>query len=291
VKAMKKVIFICTVVFALALVSCVKNSSEYKALQAQKDSLALANVQNAAELEQILELLNEVEDNFNSIKTAENYLSVQSNSSGELTPSTKERIQNDMKFITEVLDKNKQQIADLEKRMKKSNLQSSQLSATLKKLQTELEEKTAALLTLSDELAKKDQQIAALHTHVSDLSNNVQALKAQTDAQKETISQQQSELNTVYYCFGTDKELKDQKIVVKNQLGTDFNKDYFIKEKDFHQLRAIPLYDSKKGKLISKHPDGSYEFGKDSRGQLELRILNPGNFWSLTKYLVIQVNV
>jgi archaellum component FlaC len=288
---MKKVIFICTIVFAATMVSCVKNSSEYKALQAQKDSLALVNTQNNVELEQILELLNEVEDNFNSIKSAENYLSVQSNSSGELTPSTKERIQSDMKFVTEVLDKNKQRIADLEKRLKKSNLQSSQLSTTLKKLQTELEEKTTALLTLSDELSKKDQQIAELHSHVTNLSHDVQVLKTQTDVQKETINQQQTELNTVYYCFGTSQELKDQEIVVKNQLGTDFNKNYFIKEKDYHQLHAIPLYNSKKGKLISKHPDGSYEFGKDSNGQLELRILSPKNFWSLTKYLVIQVNV
>jgi chromosome segregation ATPase len=288
---MRNVIFICTAVFALTMVSCVKNSSEYKALQAQKDSLALANTQNAAELEQILGLLNEVEDNFNSIKAAENYLSVQSNASGELTPSTKERIQSDMKFITEVLDKNKQRIADLEKRLKKSSLQSSQLSATLKKLQTELEEKTAALLALSDELAKKDQQIAELHTHVTNLSSDVQALKTQADAQKETITQQQTELNTVYYCFGTSKELKDNKIVVKNQLGTDFDRSYFIKEKDYNQLHVIPLYDSKRGKLISRHPDGSYEFGKDLRGQLELRILNPNSFWSLTKYLVIQVSV
>ncbi|MDR2087628.1 MAG: hypothetical protein LBP72_10745 [Dysgonamonadaceae bacterium] len=287
---MKKVIFICTVVFASTMVSCVKNSSEYKTLQAQKDSLALANAQNAAELEQILELLNEVEDNFNSIKTAENYLSVQSNTQGELTPSTKERIQNDMKFVTEVLDKNKQRIADLEKRLKKSNLQSSQLSVTLKKLQTELEEKTTALLALSDELAKKDQQIAELHTHVTNLSSDVQTLKTQTTEQKETIDRQQAALNTVYYCFGTSKELKEQKIVVNNQLGTNFDTNYFIRVKDFNQLNVVPLY-AKKGKLISKHPEGSYEFGKDANGQVELRILHPKNFWSLTKYLVVQVNV
>jgi len=288
---MKKVIFICSVVFVMMMSSCVKDSSEYKALQAQKDSLALVNAQSAAELDQILGLLNEVEDNFNSIKAAENYLSVQSSSSGELTPSTKERIQTDMKFVTETLDKNRQQIADLEKRLKASNLNSSKLSKTLKNLQTELEEKTAALLVLSDELAKRDLQIAELHTHVATLSGDVQTLKTQTDAQKETINQQQSELNTVYYCFGTSTELKNQKIVVKNQLGADFNKDYFIKEKDFNQLKQIPLYDSKKGKLISKHPAGSYEFGKGATGQLELRILDPKTFWSLTKYLVIEVNV
>jgi predicted nucleic acid-binding Zn-ribbon protein len=287
---MKKIIFICTIVFTVVMSSCVKNSSEYKTLQAEKDSLALVNAQSAAELDQILGLLNEVEDNFNSIKAAENYLSVQSNSSGELTSSTRERIQNDMKFVTETLDKNRKQIADLEKRLKASNFNSSKLSTTLKNLQAELEEKTASLLALSDELAKRDQQIAELSSHVTNLSNDVQALKTQTDAQKATIDQQQTELNTVYYCFGTSKELKDQKIVVSNQLGTDFNKDYFIKVKDLNELRTIPLL-AKKGKLVSKHPEGSYEFTKDANGQVELKILNPQNFWSLTKYLVVQVNV
>jgi chromosome segregation ATPase len=287
---MKKIIFICTIVFTAMTSSCVKNSSEYKALQAQKDSLALVSAQNTADLDQILGILNDVEDNFNSIKAKENYLSVQSNSSGELTPSTRERIQSDMKFITETLDKNRQQISDLEKRLKTSNLNSSKLSTKLKSLQAELEEKTATLATLGEELAKKDRQIAELNTHVTILSNDVQALKIQRDAQKETINQQQTELNTVYYCFGTSKELKEQKILVGNQLGTDFNKDYFIRVKDLNQLETIPLY-AKKGKLISKHPDGSYEFGKDNNGQAELRILKPNTFWSLTKYLVVEVKV
>ncbi|MDR2058452.1 MAG: hypothetical protein LBP83_09290 [Dysgonamonadaceae bacterium] len=287
---MKKVIFICMVVLVMMASSCVKNSSEYKALQAQKDSLALVNAQNAVELDQIMELFNEIEDNFNSIKTAENYLSVQSGSPGELTPSARERIQNDMKFVTETLDKNRKQIADLEKRLKNSNLKSSQLSNTIKNLQTELEEKTSALLALSDELARRDKQIAELHTHVTTLSTDVQTLKTQTKEQRETINQQQKELNTVYYCFGTSKELKEQKILVKNQLGADFNKDYFIREKDFNQLKVIPLK-AKQGKLVSTHPDGSYEFVKDANGQVELRILDPKNFWSLTKYLVILVKV
>jgi hypothetical protein len=118
----------------------------------------------------------------------------------------------------------------------------------------------------------------------------VQSLKTQTGEQQTTIQQQQTELNTVYYCFGTSKELKDQKILINNQLGTDFDRNYFIRIPDFHTLTLIPLY-AKKGKLISKHPEGSYEFTKDMNGKVELKILDPKNFWSLTKYLVVQVNV
>ncbi|MDR0413036.1 MAG: hypothetical protein LBH61_04460 [Dysgonamonadaceae bacterium] len=285
---MKKTVLFCVVVFAFALASCVKNSSEYKKLQAQNDSLGVANTQANTELDQILSLLNEIEDNFRSIKSAENYLSVQSGEPGELTPSSRERIQSSMKFVTETLDKNRQQIADLEKKLNSSKINSAQLSKTLENLRSELEEKTTALVAMRDELEKKDVQIAELSANVTNLSNDVQALAAQSSAQQSTISQQQAEINRVYYCFGTSGELKKQKIVVRGQLGSDFDRNYFIPE-DKTSLKVIPLY-AKKGKLISKHPEGSYEFVKNA-GEEELRILDSRNFWSLTKYLVIQVEM
>ncbi|GHT72924.1 hypothetical protein AGMMS50262_03050 [Bacteroidia bacterium] len=286
---MKKVILFCGV-FTLIFASCVKNSSEYKRLQAENDSLTLAHAQTTNELDQMLSLLNEVEENFQSIKTAEKYLSVQSGTPGELTPSTRERIQSDMQFVTQTLEKNRQQIANLEKKLKGSNLKSSELSKTLENLRAELEEKTSSLVTLQEELAKRDQKIAELSEHVTNLSNDVQALKTQSSVQAETIAKQQTELNTVYYCYGTSSELKKQQILDGGQLGVDFNRDYFIKVKDLNTLKVIPLY-AKKARLVSKHPDGSYEFIKDSNKKEELHILNPKEFWSLTKYLVIQVNV
>jgi predicted nucleic acid-binding Zn-ribbon protein len=285
---MKKAVLLC-VVFTFAFTSCLKNSSEYKELQAKNDSLVLANAQANTELDQILSLLNEVEDNFKSIKSAENYLSVQSNTSGELTPSTRERIQSSMKFVTETLDKNRLQIADLEKKLKSSKFNSSQLSKTLESLRSELEEKTTSLVALRDELEKKDMQIAELSAGITNLSKDVQSLTTQSNEQQSTISQQQKEINRVYYCFGTSGELKAQKILVRGQLGADFNRDYFIPENKT-TLKVVPLY-AKKGKLISKHPEGSYEFTKDVNGKAELRILDVQNFWSLTKYLVIQVEV
>lgn len=287
---MKNLVFICTLVLAVMVTSCGKNSSEYKKLQAEKDSLALAQAQSTAELDQILLLLNEVEDNFRSIKAAENYLVVQSSSTGDINPSTRERIQSDMQFITETLEKNRQQIAELESKLKKSSVKSSQLSTTLDNLRKELDEKTMALVALRDELEKKDKQIAQLSENVTTLSNDVQSLRAQTNAQQALIEDQQAQINTVYYCFGTSKELKAQNILTGGELGTNFNPDYFIRIKDFNKLTVIPLY-AKKGKLISKHPAGSYEFANDANGQTELKILDPKNFWNLTKFLVIQVNV
>jgi predicted nucleic acid-binding Zn-ribbon protein len=283
---MKRTVLFCAV-FAFVFTSCVKNSSEYKALQARNDSLALATAQANVELDQIMALLNEVEDNFRSIKSAENYLASQSTGSGELTPSVRSRIQSDMQFITETLDKNRQRIADLEAKLKKSNFN---LSKTLAGLRQELEEKTNTLVTMQEELAKRDRKIADLTDNVNRLSDDVKSLSDESSNRQKVIDRQWTELNTAYYCFGTSKELKDQKILVGGQLGTNFNHNYFIPVENINTQKVIRLY-AKKGKLISKHPAGSYTFAKDASGQAELRILNPKDFWSLTKYLVIEVKV
>jgi ABC-type transporter Mla subunit MlaD len=178
----------------------------------------------------------------------------------------------------------------LENKLKNSSLQTSKLQQTVSKLRTDLDQKTATLVAVNEELNRKNKQISELSTDISNLSKDVQELKTQSGAQQQTISQQQKELNTVYYCFGTSKELKDQKIIVSGNLSANLNKEYFIKVTDLSKLQNIPLQ-AKKGKLISKHPEGSYEFTKDGDGKAELKILDPKNFWSLTKYLVIQVNV
>ena len=46
---------------------------------------------------------------------------------------------------------------------------------------------------------------------------------------------------------------------------------------------------SKRSELLTTHPTGSYELVKDDKGQLTLKITNPAEFWSVSRYLVIQV--
>jgi hypothetical protein len=72
--------------------------------------------------------------------------------------------------------------------------------------------------------------------------------------------------------------------VLKND---DFNKDYFT-EIDIRTDREIKLY-SKKAELLTTHPKGTYELAKDDKGLLTLQITDPVKFWSVSRYLVIQV--
>ena len=54
-------------------------------------------------------------------------------------------------------------------------------------------------------------------------------------------------------------------------------------------LKEIPL-EMKKAKILTNHPEGSYSLVKNDKGLLTLVISDPQNFWSLSKYLVVNVD-
>ena len=104
-----------------------------------------------------------------------------------------------------------------------------------------------------------------------------------------TVAEQDKMLNTDCYVFGTKAELKEQKILKNGDVlqSGDFNKDYFTKI-DIRYDKVLNLY-SKSAKLLTNHPEGSYAIKKDKNNQCYLQITNPAEFWSVSKYLVVQV--
>lgn len=290
---MKRIVMISLSAVVL-LASCVQNSKEYKQVKAENDSLKIESARNTAELNEMLTILNDVEDDIKSIRDAENYLNYQS-TDGELTPSKREQIKQNMQLITETLKKNKQQISELEDKLNKSNVNSGALRKTIERLNSEMDQKALMIANLQEELANRNIRIRELDEMVSSLNEDVEVLAATTALQTQSLQAQDKELHTAYYCFGTAKELKDQNILTggglfskSKALEGDFNRDYFISI-DIREVTEIPLF-AGKANLRSNHPDGTYEFVKDQDGNLTLRITNEDLFWSLGRYLVIQVS-
>ena len=118
---------------------------------------------------------------------------------------------------------------------------------------------------------------------------------AENEAKAQTVAAQDKALNAAWFVFGTKKELKDQRILTntgvfkKGDLMQDdkMNKDYFT-QIDIRTTKEIKLY-SKSADVLTTHPAGSYALEKDNKGQLTLKITDPTKFWSVSKYLVIQV--
>ena len=138
-------------------------------------------------------------------------------------------------------------------------------------------------------MASKNIRIAELDEAVTDLTQNVSQLSAENEEKSKTVAAQDKALNTAWYVFGTKSELKDQKILKGSDVlkDNDFNKEYFT-EIDIRKEKVIKLY-SKRAELLTTHPEGSYKLEKDDKGQYYLEITNPNNFWSVSRYLVIQV--
>ena len=271
------------------IVSCtnVRESKEYKELQAQRDSLLQQSAGSEAEAAEMMAVISEVEENFAKIREAEKYISTQSAQGGEMNQATRDKVNDNFKMINEILQRNKTQLDELNRKYSGSNKEIASLKNTINRLNNEMKESSARLVELQEQLAQKDEQIMQL-------SQDIASLARESETQSATIQEQDRSLHTAYYVFGTANELKDQKILSggflqqTRVLQDTFNKDYFLKI-DVREVTEIPLYSSK-GKLWSTHPEGTYEFAKGSDGNLTFLITDTQRFWSLTKYLIIEVN-
>ncbi|MDR3129070.1 MAG: hypothetical protein LBU03_02330 [Tannerellaceae bacterium] len=271
--------------------SCGKLNKDYKALQAENDSLKIENLRSAAELNEILSILDEVESDIRTIRTTEDFLVLPA-SEGELPPSKREELRKNIELVTSILHKNKQQIANLEARIKQDNIRFASLRKTIVRLNAEISDKVTLITTLQEDLAKKNIHIENLDSQVASLSKDIKALTQTNAEQSQQLSWKEKELHTAYYCFGTRKELKEQRILTgglfsAKALEGDFNRDYFVAI-DMREVSEIPLF-AGKATLKSNHPDGSYRFDKGKQDDLTLVILDAEAFWSFSRYLVIQI--
>ena len=199
------------------------------------------------------------------------------------------KLKKDISFINETLDSNRKRIAELEEQLKNNKNASAQLKKMVANLKAELEEKNKQIAQLQEELASKNIHIDELDKAVEGLKGNVDELsKVKADNEK-TISAQDAQINTVWYAMGTKSELKEMKILsgkkVLKEAGAKM--DYFTKA-DKRDLKTI-LTNEKSAKILTTHPEGSYKLERNKEKKYVLTITDADSFWSVSKYLVIQV--
>ena len=277
----------------LAVLSSCGNMGRNDASKSENETLQAELAERDAQLNSLMEAFNEVQEGFRLINEAENRVDLQAGAVEGV--SVADKIREDIRFITEKLQANRERIAELEAELKNSHYASSQMKKAVANLNKELLAKTQQIETLQLELASKNIRIAELDDAVARLSKDISDLKADNEVKAALVQAQDKALNAAWFVFGTNSELKEQKIVTKKFLqkkkvleNDDFNKNYFT-QIDIRKDKEIKLY-SKDAKLLTSHPDGSYEFIKDKKGTLTLKILNPNSFWSISRYLVIEVN-
>lgn len=147
---------------------------------------------------------------------------------------------------------------------------------------------------MQESLAARDVRIAELDETVAGLSVQVEDLTAVRDEQEAVIASQDAALNEVFYVYAYTDQLREHNILTggglfnKTQvMKEDFDKSFFTPA-DMRTLNTIFL-ESKKVKVCTSHPNGSYELVKDNDGYYTLNILDPDKFWSLSRFLVVEL--
>ena len=281
---MKKIIWMAAGLVMLA--ACKQKGGELQsALEQQRDSLNRIIEMKDHEIDDMVATMNDIEDGFRAINEAEQRVTIAQAGEGA---SKSERIRENMQFITQKMQENRELINKLRTQLRQSSVKGDQLRRTLDNLTRQLEAKDSLLKQLQADLEARDLRIGELDSQVNDLSTSVASLQEESSQKSQTISAQDKQLHTAWFVFGTKKELKEQRILENGKvLHANFNRDYFTKI-DIRVDKEIRLY-SGSAKLLTTHPDGSYELVKDANKQYILRITNPQQFWSASKYLVVMV--
>ena len=281
-------------VIALLTVSCVENSEKYKSVVAQRDSLEHVKQALDSNYNQTLEILNDIENGFSEINQNASQMRVDLKSVETKPADKREAIASQMKAIKDGIEQNKAKIEELRKLAAKKGKDNALLAETIKRLQTEMDAKTVQIQALQAELEQKNIKITELTSTVSTQSKNIADQQNAIEQQKSTLKAQDADMNKVWYCVATAKSLKEAKVVSdgglfqpKKVLGNDFDNKAFT-QVDLRTMSTIPT-NSKKVKILSLHPQSSYTLVTGADKNITIEITNPAKFWSVSKYLVVQI--
>lgn len=282
---MKKIEFLACLVLILMSACSGKKANPDLANMAQNDSLQRIIAQRDSEINDMMSTLNDIQEGFREINEAENRLSIVKEGEGSNKAT---QIKENLRFIANTMARNRELMKRLQQQLRESRFNGDELRKTIENMTQQLDEKEQELQRLKAELSSKDVHIAELDKTISNLNENVQDLQTETQQRAQTISNQDKQLNTAWFVFGTKKELKEQHILVNGKvLQSNFNKNYFAKI-DIRIDKEIKLY-SKSARILTMHPSSSYTLTPDVNKQYVLRITNPQLFWSTSKYLVVLV--
>ena len=257
---MKKLMIAALCLLALTACTQKKSNPAEQALLQQRDSLTRIIEQKDNEIDDMVATMNDIQDGFRAINEAEQRVTIAKNGEGT---TAAEGIRENMEFIQSQMRQNRELISKLRNQLRQSSVKADQLRRTLDNLTQQLDEKDA-------------------------LTGNVSHLQEESTQKSQTISTQDKQLNTAWFAYGTKKELKAQRIIEDGKvLRSNFNRDYFTKI-DIRVDKEIRLY-SRSAKILTAHPQSSYTLAQDANKQYILRITNPQQFWSTSKYLVVLV--
>lgn len=284
-------------VILTSLWGCQQNRQQAERLNLVMDSLKQVASEKDSAIVDFLSGFNEIQENLDSIKAVEKLVTVTSSGGVELKGSQKQQILEDIALLNQLIRKNKEMTADLQKKLSNSNTKIGKLQGMVAEFERMITNLNSQIEMKDAEIVRLTEDIQKLNINVTELSSQVEQVTQEVREKEQTIETQTVELNKAFYALGTVRELADNEVLDKSggvlgigrtlKMKKDFNRDYFS-EVDIRQFRVLPLM-VKKAKLVTVHPVGSFHITGEKRADT-LFVDNPQEFWKASKYLLIAVD-
>ena len=277
---------------ALAVLSSCGTKEKLEQAQEQNTALNTELQATLATQDSLFALINDITTGMNQIKDIEHIIAIPGALTDE-SSSRKTQLRNDMVAIREALQQRRERLAQLEAKLKESNGSNATLLKTIDNLKGQIAEQETEIATLTNQLSAAHVEIAALGARVDSLSTTVTEVTTEREEARQQATELTDELNTCFFAIGTKGELQQHQIIktgflrkTKILLG-DFERTYFT-QADKRSLVNIPLH-SKKAKVLTNQPADSYEIVEEGNQKI-LKIKDAAKFWSISNFLVIQVD-
>lgn len=274
-------------IVAICITACTSDPKESTSTGENSDletriaQLEKENANKDQMINESLEFYTEIQSNLESIELKKDELRIKS-TNAELSENDKQWILDQIKQINFLREENAKKVKQLNKKLKDSGLK-------VKELESMVED-------LVKSMKAKDEQIEMLQAELGSLDKAYSKLFDAYQEKAVLVEELTDELNTVYYSYGTEEELvKNQVIDRKNgfigigkkiKLMDNFNQKYFS-QINLTEEKEIFIEGSEL-KFVTDHPSSSYNLvsvGKNTK----IKIINPNDFWKISKYLVVIV--
>ena len=283
-----KVIYSCIVsaFVAVSFFACGNNTGNQQSLV---DSLREALEQRNAEYQQLDGYLTIISNSLDSISRLESDIF----KPNEESPApNRAKIQKDLETFQKSLEEQRHRIAKLEQQLKDQKGANQKLQAIISSLKTQLLEKEEQVASLRGELDKKNANIDQLNKRLSEFMYMNKRQRDMIASQNKTIESQDNVIHQGFIKIGSKSELKEAGVLTGGFLKkskvdySQINKSNFFAV-DIRKMTELEI-NSKSPKILTNVPEGSYKLERVGDKTM-LRILNPDSFWSVSKFLIIQI--
>ena len=291
---MKATFVVVVAVGLLILTGCEKNRTaelekEMVKIQSQSSSLQQDLAARDKYIDEVMQSVNQVYKDLEQAKSKEAKLVEKTQGAeGQAAFTSVQMRQSVLDQITAIgsnLKDNRKKLANLQKKLRASEVKYASLDEMVQNLKQNLEQ--------------REQSIAVLEAKVQGLENTV-AEKTRLVQEKETIiEEQKNRMNTVYYVVGTRSELKEKGIITDEggflwgllgsttvlSSGVDrsqFTPFDWTRDQTIHVRGSID-------EMVPKRSEDFFALAETEENKADLTIKEPAKFWQ-DRYLVIVVD-